>query len=53
MSSFSNIPISHYKVLALPRYPEVNSVYYVLDQTSNVVEGYITSRSGVAIPLLH
>ena len=53
MSNFSNLPISHYKVLSLPQILEANSVYYVLDQNKNIVEGYITSRAGVAIPLFN
>ena len=51
MSNFSKIPISHYKVLTLPLNPESNSVYYVLDQYNNIVQGFITDKKGVAIPL--
>lgn len=51
MSNFSNIEISHYKVLSLPNKLEPNSVYYLLDQNTNIVKGYITNKSGVAIPL--
>ncbi len=53
MSNFSNLPISHYKVLSLPQRLEANSVYYVLDKNKNIVEGYITSRDGKAIPLFN
>lgn len=53
MSNISNIPISHYKVLSLPSVLEPNSVYYVLDQSTNIVEGYITSKHGVPIPLFN
>lgn len=53
MSNFSNIPISHYKVLSMPLKPEVNSVYYVLDQNNNIVQGFITDKKGVAIPLFN
>lgn len=53
MSNTSNIPISHYKVLSLPSVLEPNSVYYVLDQNTFVVEGYITSKYGVPIPLFN
>ncbi len=51
MSNLSNIDISHYKVLALPAQPEPNSVYYVLDQSNNIVKGYIIDKQGVAMPL--
>lgn len=53
MSNTSNIPISHYKVLSLPSILEPNSVYYVLDQNTFIVEGYITSKYGVPIPLFN
>lgn len=51
MSNFSNIDISHYKVLTLPLRPEPNAVYYVLDQNTNTTKGYIITKDGVAIPL--
>lgn len=53
MNNTSNVAISHYKVLSLPSVLEPNSVYYVLDQNSSIVEGYITSRLGVALPLFN
>ncbi len=51
MSNFSNTEISHYKVLSLPLRPEPNSVYYVLDQVTNIVRGYIVDKQGAAIPI--
>lgn len=53
MSNISNVPISHYKVLTLPTTLEPNSVYYVLDQNTNIVEGYITSKYGIPVPLFN
>src|SRR6478609_5773742 len=53
MNNLSNIEISHYKVLALPKNPEPNSVFYLFDPATKVVSGYITDKKGIPVPLFN
>jgi len=48
----AGIQIKHYKVLSLPKKPDPNVVYYVLDQASGEGKAYITDLLGVLVPLI-
>jgi hypothetical protein len=47
----TNIEIKHYKVLSLPKKLVPNVVYYLLDQKTGKVKGYITDITGAPVPL--